>query len=198
MYTLFIDTHYIKLIMAIYKDGKVIAKSELESNIHSTNTVNMLNNLLNSFNLNVNDLNEVIVINGPGSFTGVRIGIVIAKMLGFTLNIPIKAITYLEAISLNYNEEVTIGLKEKNGVFLGTFDLNKNLKGEYKYLKNTELDSSLNIIYDTELDLTKIYNYMKTKKSINPHLLKPLYIKKIEVEKWLEKQQFLTYQELMN
>jgi len=95
MYTLYIDTHYINLVIALYKDNKVIAKKELSSNKHSSYTVPTINDILKEKNITIKELNEVIVINGPGSFTGVRIGILLAKILGYTLNIPIKSISYL-------------------------------------------------------------------------------------------------------
>ena len=87
MFTLYIDTHFINLEMALLKDGKLIGQKKQESNKHSTCTINILKELLEENNLSVTDLAEIIVINGPGSFTGVRIGIVVAKIIGFTKNI---------------------------------------------------------------------------------------------------------------
>ncbi len=182
MYTLYIDTHFVNLVMGLFKDEELLAEKVISSNEHSKNTMSLLDNLLKEFKLDVKDLNEIIVVIGPGSFTGVRIGVVIAKMLGYTLSIPIKEITYLEAMSLNYNDDVILGIKDRNGAFIGEFDNNHELVRDYYYLSNTELkNDKRNIIYDEEVDLLKIKEFTLNRKSTPPHLLKPLYVKKIEV-----------------
>ena len=60
-----------------------------------------IENLLSSCNLSVSDLNYIAVSLGPGSFTGLRIGIAAAKTLSYTLNIPIIGIPTLKAIARN-------------------------------------------------------------------------------------------------
>lgn len=183
MYTLYIDTHFVNLVLAIFKDDKLLDKKIVESNKHSEYTINLLNEILTKNNIKIDDLNEIIVINGPGSFTGVRIGVVIAKILGFTKNIKIKSLSYLEAMALNYESDVIVGIKDRNGVFVGEFDKNKNLVKEYYYLTNKEFETyDKLIVLDGDVDLLKIYNYVKNKENINPHNLIPLYVKKLEVE----------------
>lgn len=177
MYTLYIDTHYTPLVIALYKDNEVIEIKELNSNLISEDTIPIIIKVLEECNIKVNDLQEIIVISGPGSFTGVRIGIVISKILSYTLNIPVKSLSYLEAMSLNYNYPVSVGIKDRNGVFVGEFSNNSI---NYYYIKNNELEDK-DIIFDTTIDLIKVKKYMKDKESINPHNLVPLYIKNLEV-----------------
>ena len=96
MNTLFISTFDKLITIALLKNGKLIDKLELVSNKnHSEFVMNMINDILNNNNIDTSFLNEIIVVNGPGSFTGVRIGVIIAKTLAYTLNIPIKTITSL-------------------------------------------------------------------------------------------------------
>lgn len=181
MYTLYIDTHFVDLVLAIFKDDNIIGKKSLESNFISETTIPLLKELLVECNLKLNDLNEIIVINGPGSFTGVRIGVVIAKILGYSLHIDIKAISYLEAMALSYDKEVIVGIKDRNGAFIGEFDANHELVKDYYYLKNDEI-KNMNIEFDKDIDLIKMKQYIKNKDIVNPHSLVPLYVKKIEVE----------------
>ena len=184
MYTLYIDTHCEKLVLALLLNEKVLDTKELESNLHSKNTVLLLQELLNSNKITIDDLGLIIVINGPGSFTGVRIGIVMAKIIGYTKNIPIKSISYLEAMSLSFDVDCFVGIKDRNGCFIGNFNKNHELVQDYFYLKNDELASfKQKIIIDAEVDLVKIYDSIKNKKVISPHLLTPLYVKKLEVLK---------------
>jgi len=141
MYTIYIDTHFINLVIALFKDNVLLEKKEFESGKHSECTINLLNELLNNKNISINDLSEIIVINGPGSFTGVRIGIVIAKIIGYTKNVKIKTLSYLEAMSLNYDNDVILGMKDRNGVFVGEFDKSHNLLKDYYYLSNKEFEN---------------------------------------------------------
>ncbi len=182
MYTLYIDTHFINLVIGLFKDDELVVKKKVESNSHSKETMPMLEGILNDYNLDIKDIKEIIVVVGPGSFTGVRIGVVIAKMLSYTLNIPVKTITYLEAMALNYDSSVIVGLKDRNGAFIGEFNEKHNLIQDYYYLSNRELEeSNKRIEFEDNVDLLKVKEFVKVRDAIPPHLLKPLYVKKIEV-----------------
>ena len=175
MFTLYIDTHFTDLVIALLNDCKIIDKRVINSNKHSVNTINLIKTVLDDNNITVSDIKEVIVINGPGSFTGVRIGCVIAKVMGYTKNILVKPISYLQAMSLNYMRDVIVGLRDKNGVFGAKFNKNHELIGEYFYVSNKEvLDYPQEIIYDALVDIIKVAEFLKDKESINPHMLKPL------------------------
>lgn len=182
MYTLYIDTHDKTLTIALFLNEVLIVEEHLLDSIHSKDTINLINKVLNKKNLTVKNLNEVIVINGPGSFTGVRIGIVISKILSYTLNISLKSLSYLEAMSLNFGEDVTVGLEDKNGIYIASFDKYHNLISPYKYLSKSDI-ANLDIKTNIKVNLPKVYKYMQTKPSLKPDTLTPLYIKKIEVEK---------------
>ena len=180
MLTLYIDTHMEYLVMALIQNNELLAKKVLKSNKHSEYTVNLLKDLMESNNKSFDDLNEIIVINGPGSFTGARIGIVVAKILGFTKNINVKAISYLQALALDYDKDVIIGIKDKNGLFGAHFNQKHELIDDYFY--TTNYPDNVIIKGDNEVDILKVYHFLKNKPIINVHLLKPLYVKNIEVK----------------
>ncbi len=178
MITLYIDTHMEYLVMGLIKDNKLLAKKVLKSNKHSRHTTNLLNELMLENNVSFDDLEEVIVINGPGSFTGVRIGVVIAKIIGYTKNIKVKPISYLQALALDY-DEVTIGIKDKNGIFGAKFNKEHELIDDYFYVN--KYNDDIIIKGDDEVNILKVYEFLKNKPDLNIHLLKPLYVKNIEV-----------------
>ena len=129
-------------------------------------------------------LSEIIVVNGPGSFTGVRLGVTVAKTLAYTLNIPIKTVTALECMAISNNVH-KVAFSDSNGYYVGNFDKTFNLIGDYTYLKDQDfanLNTDNDYLTEYNIDVEKIYAFLKNRKNINPHQVKPIYIKKIGVE----------------
>lgn len=188
MYCLFISTFDKLITIGLLKNGELLKKIEKESSRnHSEFVMPMIKSILDNNNIDTSYLNEIIVVNGPGSFTGVRIGVTIAKTLGFTLNIPIKTIDSLLsfAVSSDSNKNKIITIPDLKGKYVGYFDSNNEPLSDYTYLKNKEYeeyvkDKKKYIIKDNKLDLIKIYNYLKNVDAINPHLVNPIYVKGID------------------
>ena len=67
MHTLYIDTHF-NLVLAIFKNDDILLKKEISSNYISKDTIPLLEELLNECNISLNDLKEINVVLGPGSF----------------------------------------------------------------------------------------------------------------------------------
>ena len=61
-----------------------------------------IENLLKSKKKSYKNLSKIIVINGPGSFTGIRTGVTVAKVLGLTLNIPVCGISLFDLLILQH------------------------------------------------------------------------------------------------
>lgn len=193
MHTLFISTYNSLITICLLKDDKIIEKKVKKSiNSHSVHTMPMIKEILESNNLTTKDLKQIEVVNGPGSFTGVRLGVTIAKTLSYTLNIPIKTISSLHAISLSSKStKKVVTLRDIKGVYYGLFDEDNNLLEPLNYLNNKEFNEFIetnnyqNILVEgvEELEVLKIHEYLKNEKPTTHHLVNPLYIKKIEVEK---------------
>ena len=107
MYTLFIDTHYLDVNIVLFKDNKLLAKEE-EKEVRNTSVVTMplIDKILKDNNIIPSDLNKIAVCIGPGSFTGTRIGVTIAKTLAYTLNIDIVKLSSLDLVAINTNDNV--------------------------------------------------------------------------------------------
>ena len=192
MFSLFIDTHDALISLALYKDGKFVDKKQKESTMHHSDYIMpMLVELINDNNIKVHDLSEILCINGPGSFTGVRLGVTIAKTLAYTLNIKIKVATSLEmyAVSSNIEGNKLAIIKDLKGAFGGLFDKDNNLNGEYFYMNNSEFNEYVeknnfeSIIVENNIDFDKIYDLFSTKQEEIAHKVNPLYIKVIEALK---------------
>lgn len=102
MTILAIDTSNLTVGVALIKDGKVIAEhiSHLKKN-HSVRAMPAIDELLKECGLKPSDLTQIAVAKGPGSYTGVRIGVTIAKTLAWSLNIPVKTVSSLEVLAAN-------------------------------------------------------------------------------------------------
>ncbi len=191
MISLFIGTHDKDINIVLYKDGEILDKNIKESERHHSDFIMpMLKEVLDRNDLTVHDLNEIYVVNGPGSFTGVRLGVTIAKTLAYTLNIPIKTITSLEmfAISNESSQDKIVVFDDLKGVFGAKFNSNNELIDEYFYKSNDEYKAYLEeqenyIIVDNIIDFNKVYILMQAKETVNPHKCNPIYIKKIEANK---------------
>ncbi|MBR4693738.1 MAG: tRNA (adenosine(37)-N6)-threonylcarbamoyltransferase complex dimerization subunit type 1 TsaB [Bacilli bacterium] len=184
MYTLFIDTHDKNVILIVFKDGKIVGmKNVLSSNKHSEITMPLLDELLKEVKLEVNDINEVIVVPGPGSFTGERIAVTIAKTIAYCLQIPIRVIDSLSILAINADgDKKCVALEDRNGAFVGEFDKDNNLINDIVYMNKTaymDYKEGNDVITDLDIDYEKVYAFVEKKDSLNPHEVKPLYIKGI-------------------
>lgn len=188
MYTLFISTFSELITIGLLKDGKEIDRLEqVSSRNHSVYTIPMIEELLDKNEIKTNYLNEIIVVNGPGSFTGVRIGVTIAKTLAYTLDITIKTITSLGAYAVSYTSDKNklVAIPDLKGKYIGYFTKDNDLLSNYIYLNNKEYDKYIEdkkeyLIENDSFNLNDIYNYLKNKEGINPHLVNPIYIKGID------------------
>lgn len=179
---LFIDTHTELITIALKTKDNLFIKTKESEYSHSIYTMPMIEELFKENNLNVKDLDEIIVVNGPGSFTGIRIGLSIAKTIAYALNLKIHTISSLKAylISSDINEEKMAVIEDNKGYYVCAFDKNNNTIVEETYLEENPYQYKE---VDYRLDINKIIEYCNKLESENPHHIKANYIKKIEVEK---------------
>lgn len=191
MYSLFIDTHDLDLVIALYKDKKLKDKEIKESlRNHSDYTMPIIDEIIERNNIGIHDIKEILVVNGPGSFTGVRIGVTIAKMLAYTLNIPIKSIDSITmyGISDNDKNKKLVLIPDVKGSYGGVFE-NNTLIGELFYKSKAELEeyineNNINKIVENKIDFNKIIEHFESVEPTLAHLVNPIYVKVIEALKW--------------
>jgi len=100
---LFISTAFPVQLLALFNEEKVIEAFSDDSRYrHLESIILNIQTLLQKNNLSYHDLQYISVDVGPGSFTGLRIGVTVARTLAQTLNLPIIGISNLEA----YLEEI--------------------------------------------------------------------------------------------
>ncbi len=100
MLILGIETSTKVCAVALADDKGLVAESRLNiKNIHAQKLHLMVDDLFATADLNLNDLDGIAVSIGPGSFTGLRIGLAAAKGLALPTDIPITAVPTLKAIA---------------------------------------------------------------------------------------------------
>ena len=197
MISLFLDTSSKKLVVILIKDNEVLSKKELESiNDHASHLVPFIDEILKENNMTTKDINKVFVVNGPGSFTGTRIGVTVGKTLAYSNDIKVVPVSSLKQYIFSktgYDYYVSI-IKDKNDrLYYGIYDKDYNDIVIDKYSTKeifdkdiSKLEGNVLTIDETneELDIIKLINYYKDEE-IDAHYLKPNYLKKIDAESML-------------
>lgn len=194
MISLFIDTSLSDVSIAIVKEGFLL--SIIHNNIpgeHSIYVSKYIEDILKENNLSPQAIDEIIVVNGPGSFTGIRIGVTIAKMFAYLQNIRIVTITSLLAKAIGVNSKYILSKidAKHDNYYIGLYDENYNKIVE-KFANIEEMNKMINKyspeIVDSEkkYDIEKIVEYTKKLPSENPHAVNPIYLKLPEAmeKKW--------------
>lgn len=102
-----IDTSTSICSVALAKDGGIIAIKENNEGLnHSVLLGSYIDNILKENGTDAHQLDAVAVSMGPGSYTGLRIGVSIAKGLCFGADIPLIAIPTLQALALSVSSKI--------------------------------------------------------------------------------------------
>lgn len=101
MNILTIDTTTKLLGVALFQNNKLIKERTKETkNNHATYLMPVIEELFNEVSLTIKDLDGVVVANGPGSYTGTRIGVTTAKTIAWANDIPIYTISSLASLAV--------------------------------------------------------------------------------------------------
>ncbi|MCI9312030.1 MAG: tRNA (adenosine(37)-N6)-threonylcarbamoyltransferase complex dimerization subunit type 1 TsaB [Erysipelotrichaceae bacterium] len=119
MKTLCMDSAHKHLVIALIEDGQIKAAFEKECWKRQSET--LFPELMNCFQnagWSVDDVNEVVISDGPGSYTGVRIAMSVAKVLCTSKNIPLSCISTLQLYAgLSEHTYVLLDARSKRAYF---------------------------------------------------------------------------------
>lgn len=102
MYQLLLDSSNMYLSVGLAKDGKAVDSIFYNAwQRQSEVMVAEIDNILKRNNIDKKDLDAIVVGIGPGSYTGVRIAVTIAKTIAYALNIRIYAKSSLSLLAIN-------------------------------------------------------------------------------------------------
>lgn len=198
---LVIDTCTSSLIISIIQNDKILAIHEEKLNSDmSTKIIPVMQELFNNLNMEPKDIDKILVAVGPGSFTGIRIGVTVAKTFAWSLNIPIVPFSSLELMATtNIKEDYIVPIinARRDFVYAGIYDEHLTVIEKDKYISIEDLKNKLQdknysfVSYDTFENLTvtepsinvlKIVEKYKNVEAVNPHKINPNYLKLTEAE----------------
>ena len=135
MKILAIDTTSKICSVAILEDNNLVDEINLDSGLtHSENLMPIIKEILERNKIELKDIGLIGVDCGPGSFTGIRIGIASIKAIAEVWNIPVAEVTSLETLARNVESEGVIASlidARNNQVYFGIFDKDYNKLDEY-------------------------------------------------------------------
>jgi tRNA threonylcarbamoyladenosine biosynthesis protein TsaB len=124
MLILGVDTSWKQGSIALVRDEKTLAVQPIAGGTFSAQLIPQLARMLSSHRLSKLDIAGFAAASGPGSFTGLRIGLTAVKALAEILHRPIAAVSVLEALALEAGREGTIAVlldAARSQVFLGSY-----------------------------------------------------------------------------
>lgn len=133
MKILAIDTSTTHSSCAVMNDNNIVGDFSINQSMsHNEILLVMVDEMLKKLNIDIEDIDLFVAVTGPGSFTGIRIGVTVVKALAMALNKPIVAVNTLEALSFGvFTDKKKIPLIDARGerVYYGVYEgiNNKNI-----------------------------------------------------------------------
>ena len=125
---LIIDTTSKYLVVALADDKKVLNKIQYVAwKRQSEYAMKEIENILDKTNTKIQEIQRIIVSKGPGSYTGIRIALTIAKILGFALQIPACDLSSLQAMCGSKGKKIAILDARSNRAYIGIYDNGKEV-----------------------------------------------------------------------
>lgn len=210
MKNLLIDTSSDRIILAVYQDLESIYEMNVENGHDlSTRIFPLIDELFTKAKVSADEITRIYAVNGPGSFTGVRIGVTIAKTMAWALNkeiVPISELELMASTEVDTSYKVPYIDARRDAVFAGIYDHNNKVILEEQYITIEELLKQITNLDDvtflgyTELpfgkkvqtpkvNIKEIIKRHELDIPMNPHNVNPNYLKRTEAEENLEKVQ---------
>lgn len=207
MRTLYLDTSSSWLYTGIVEDEILIdcVKEKLDKDLSSFSLPKIVE-MLEKNDIDKSSIDRMIVVTGPGSFTGIRIGLTIAKTWAWAKQIEIIPISSLEAMALSGKAAayfIPMIDARRNYYYAGIYDKKGNVVWNDRHIllsefhKELENYSDCKIISQEEVplslprenydpDILRIVTQVASRPSVNAHSLEPNYLKQTEAEEKLE------------
>lgn len=176
MNTLFIDSSMKNLRVAFLYKNKLLFSSNNITHINNKNF--LMEEIIKGFektNTDISNIDSILVVNGPGSFTGIRTAVTIAKTIAWALKKQLNIASSLEIINnktKNIDYYVSILDERKDYAYIGIYDSNKekileeylNIDKIAETIKNLNNKNVLISYYKDSINIKLIKEKIKNQK----------------------------------
>ena len=192
MVTILLDSSNTNLSVGLARDNLLLECISYEAwQQQSEYMIPELNKLLEKYSVSKEEIQEVIVAKGPGSYTGVRIAITIAKTIATVLNAKLYAVSSLRVQKDCKNSSICLINARSGRSYIGVYE-DKNTILEDQMMKNDDVlkyiadHPNYSVCGDVKylgidcIDTNNLKEMLDLKdalESINPLSLKPVYMK---------------------
>jgi tRNA threonylcarbamoyladenosine biosynthesis protein TsaB len=193
MYCILLDSSNSGLAVGLAQDHQMVAETSYEAwQQQSELLVAELDKILINDNVERTDINKVCVCKGPGSYTGVRIALSVAKVMSFALGAPLYLCSSLEMMKDLKKPTICLVNARSNRSYIGVYDGEQTLladqvmdnKEVLKYIgahKDFTLSGNLDYLglKGKAIDVLMNLNLADTEKNLcaEPLAAKPIYLK---------------------
>ncbi|MGD9604804.1 MAG: tRNA (adenosine(37)-N6)-threonylcarbamoyltransferase complex dimerization subunit type 1 TsaB [Bacilli bacterium] len=189
MKTMILDTSTAFLYVAFIDDQKVIfEKKLLGKNNHSEHFLQTIEEGLKQTNSQVADFSKIIVGIGPGSYTGLRISLTVAKTFAWTLNIPLYTVSSLDLLCSGYYDKdgvyAVLSVAKSKHVYGKVIEVHNETMTTIVKESFMEKDAYLNSINHLKYTIIDEQNYLIVLQGLKPvlvtdlHALAPNYMRR--------------------
>ncbi|AKX34544.1 glycoprotease [Spiroplasma litorale] len=183
---LFIDTTNNRLILIIEKNNQIIDYLDMKNQLRISDIlIEEIDKMFKKNNIKINEVNSFYVVNGPGSYTGVRLGVTFSKTIK-TINNDVN-VYLISSLAFQAGDKKCISMIDARGdkYYIGVYDNKKNIivdqvlnKEDIDQFKSNFKNYEILVDYN-EIDIINNFlilkNDFKIAKSVNE--INPLYIK---------------------
>ena len=192
-YTLLLDSSNTSLTVGLVKDSSLIESISYEAwQCQSEHMIPEIDKILNNHSVSKDDINGVVVSNGPGSYTGVRISITIAKVIGVALGVDVYPVSSLQILKNGKKPSICLVNARSNRSYIGVYENEKCLLND-QIMTNDEVRQYISshpeycicgecgylgiegYISDIAVEMTSLLQYLKPYE--DSRSLKPVYLK---------------------
>lgn len=186
MYTLICDSATKTLYMALLKDREVLAeKYYRDGKMHSVNIVSGIEEMLKTNNVIPQNIDKFICGIGPGSYTGVRMAVTVAKMFGAFTQTKVYEISTLALMASDLEGKVLSYIDARNGnVFGAIYEDGKTIIADsFKPLIEFEKECYDKVVCNENYVVNPLKVIDLAKEVVNSDLLVPNYLRDTEAER---------------
>ena len=192
-YELILDTSSKQLAIGIYKNDELLYKNQYYAWLRQSEmAIPEIEKAINELKIDLREVTRIVASIGPGSYTGVRIALTIAKVMALTLNIPLFTVSSLQALAGKKDKVISIMDARSKRVYIGVYDKGvevvkdtiftlEELKKYQEEHQDYQLIGELSALGEEDSVISLIENMHELAKDKQPvnsvHEVKPVYLK---------------------